>query len=88
MKIVFLRQPYKFILRSDKKLKEKIKYELLKILENPSLGKKLKGSKLKGILSYCFMFLKVNYRIAYRVVDNLLIISIASRENFYKDLQI
>lgn len=88
MEIIFLRQPYKFIKRADNNLKEKIKEEVLKIKENPSIGKKLNGKNLKGILSYRFIFVKVNYRIAYMVIGNLIIISIATRENFYRDLRI
>lgn len=87
MKIIFLRQPYKFIKRADKNLQHKIEGEVLKIKKNPSIGEQLKG-KLKGIRSHHFAFVKVNYRIAYNIVDNLIIISIATRENFYRDLQV
>lgn len=88
MKIIFLRQPHKFIKRADKDLKDKIKEEVLKIQKNPIIGEKLKGKSLKGILSYHFVFVGVHYRIAYKVVGDLIIISIATRENFYRDLQI
>lgn len=88
MEIIFLRQPYKFIRRADSCLKEKIKEEVLKIKEKPFIGKRLTGKQFKGILSYHFVFIKVSYRIAYRVEGNLIIISIASRENFYRDLRI
>lgn len=86
MEIIFLRQPYKFIKRADKSLKEKIEEEVLKIQKNPSTGELLK-KRLKGIRSHHFVFIRVNYRIAYKVVDDLIIISIATRENFYRDLQ-
>ncbi|MFC1615922.1 type II toxin-antitoxin system RelE/ParE family toxin [Patescibacteria group bacterium] len=88
MKIIFLRQPYKFIKRADKDLKEKIKEKVLKIQKNPSIGKRLKSKRLRRIRSYHFVFVKVNYRIAYKVIDDLIIISIATRENFYRDLKI
>ncbi|MFA5947720.1 MAG: type II toxin-antitoxin system RelE/ParE family toxin [Candidatus Gracilibacteria bacterium] len=88
MKIIFLRQPYKFIKRADKNLKVKIKEEVLKIQENPTIGERLAWKRLKGILSYHFVFVKVNYRIAYKIVGDLIIISIATRENFYRDLLI
>lgn len=87
MKIIFLRQPYKFIKRADKNLKEKIGEEVLKIQKNPSIGELLKKG-LKGIRSHHFVFIRVNYRIAYKVIDDLIIISIATRENFYRDLKI
>jgi len=88
MEVVFLRQPYRFIKRADKNLKEKIKNEVLKIKETPFIGEKLKGKNLKGILSHHFVFANVAYRIAYIVKNNLIIISIASRENFYRDLSL
>lgn len=88
MKIFFLRQPHKFIKRADKKLKDKLEKEVLKIKGNLTIGERLKGKNLQGVLSYHFVFVKVNYRIAYRVVGNLIIISIATRENFYRDLQV
>lgn len=87
MEIIFLRQPYKFIKRAEGNLKEKIKEEVLKIKENPSVGERLKV-RLKGVQSHHFVLVKVNYRIAYKVVGDLIIISIATRENFYRDLQI
>ena len=85
MEIVFLRQPHQFIKKADKHLKDKIKEELLQIKENPNIGKKLNG-KLKNILSHHFSFIGVQYRIAYQVIDNIIVIAIATRENFYRDL--
>ncbi len=87
MQIVFLRQPYKFIKRAEKNLKEKLYSEVLRVQDNPKIGKALKGSKLHGILSHRFTFVNVNYRIAYKVKADLIIIYIATRENFYRDLQ-
>lgn len=86
MKIIFLRQAYRFIRRADLPLREKIQNEVLRIDKNPKIGKSLTGGNLKGLRSYRFNFAGVNYRIAYQIKDNLIIISIASRENFYRDL--
>ena len=86
MKIIFLRQAYKFIRRADLPLREKIRNEVLRIDKSPKIGKFLTGSVLKGVRSHRFNFTGVNYRIAYQIKDDLIIISIASRENFYKDL--
>jgi len=85
--VIFLRQPHKFIKRANVNLKERIKKEVSRIKENPSIGERLTGG-LKGLKSHHFVFTKVNYRIAYKVVGDLIIISIATRENFYRDLQI
>ncbi len=87
MRIIFLRQPYKFIKRADENLKKKIEEEVLKIKENTSIGELLKG-RLKGVRAHHFVFVRVNYRVAYKVIGDLIIISIATRENFYRDLRI
>ncbi|MBT3704197.1 type II toxin-antitoxin system RelE/ParE family toxin [Candidatus Peregrinibacteria bacterium] len=88
MEIRVLRQPYKFIRRADKPLKEKIKEEVLRIKNNPNLGKKMKGSLYKNIFKHRFNFKKVSYRITYRIENNILIICISTRENYYRDLRI
>ena len=86
MEILFLRQAHHFIKKADPPLKEKIQEEVLKIKENPHIGEALHGN-LRGLMSHHFHFTKTQYRIAYQVKDNILIIAIASRENFYRDLE-
>ncbi len=85
MEIVFLRQAHRFIKKADKPLKEKLKEEVLKIGENPSMGEQLSGN-LKHLRSHHFRFIKTQYRIAYMVKNNVLIVAIGTRENFYRDL--
>ncbi len=85
MKIVFLRQAHGFVKKSDKLLKEKIKEEVLKILKNPKIGEQLTG-KFKNLHSHHFRLLRTQYRIAYMVKNNLIIVAIGTRENFYRDL--
>jgi len=85
MKIVFLRQAHRFIKKADPPLKEKIKEEVLKIAEKPQIGEALTG-KLKPLRSHHFHFIKTQYRIAYKVEGNLIIVVVGSRENFYRDL--
>jgi len=85
MKIVFLRQAHRFIKKSDTPLKDKIREEVFKIAENPAIGKALTG-KLKPLRSHHFHFVKTQYRIAYRVEGDLIIVVVGSRENFYQDL--
>ena len=87
MEVVFLRQPYKFIQKAKAELTQKIKEEILVIAENPEVGKKLSGVKFKHIYIYKFVFIKVHYRIAYTVKNNIIVVCIATRENFYKDLK-
>lgn len=86
MDVLFLRQAHRFIKKADPHLKEKIKQEVLRIKENPTLGETLSGN-FKGLRSHHFSFTRTQYRIAYDVKDNILIIAIASRENFYRDLE-
>ena len=88
MKIVFLRQPYGFIKRADKNLKEKIKGEILKIQKKPFDGYRLRGISLREFFCHHFVFIRVNYRIVYKIAGNLIIVTIATRENFYKDLRV
>jgi len=85
MEIIFLRQPHKFIRGADNLLKSKLREEVLLIKEFPKMGKLLKG-KLKTLRVHKFVFNKTNYRIAYMLEGNILVVYIASRENFYKDL--
>lgn len=86
MELIFLRQAHKFIKKSDPPLRLKLREELLKIKENPRLGRKLAGT-LKNLKSYHFGFVRTQYRIAYYLKDNIIIVTIATRENFYRDLR-
>ena len=86
MKIVFLRQAFKFVRRADEPLRNRIKEEILRIGGNPKIGKLLRGTVLKGIRSYRFKFAGVDYRIAYQTRGDLIVVYIASRENFYKEI--
>lgn len=85
MEIIFLRQAHKFIRKADKPLRNKIQLEVLKIKKEPRIGESLKQS-LKGMLSHHFSFNGVQYQIAYQVVNNIIVVCIATRENFYRDL--
>ncbi len=87
MEIRLLRQPYKFIKRSKEPFKGIVAREIELIASEPNVGKRLTG-KLKALRSYGFTHVGVHYRIAYKVNGNVLIVLIASRENFYRDLRI
>ena len=86
MEIIFLRQAHRFIRKAKKPLREKMRLEILKIQKNPFLGEKLSGH-LKKVYSHHFVFKGASYRIAYQVIDNIIVISIGTRENFYRDLK-
>lgn len=85
MQVTFLRKAHRFIKNADKPLKLKIKMEILKIKDNPFNNPKLTGT-LKGLYSHHFSFVGMQYRIIYKVIDNIIIIVIGSRENIYRDL--
>ena len=85
MKVIFLRQAHHFIRRADKLLKNKIRFEVCKIQDDPFSAEPLTGN-LKGIYSHHFSFKGSQYRIAYQITENVIIITIATRENFYRDL--
>lgn len=85
MEVVFLRQAHRFIKKAGKPLKSKIKEVILKIKEDPFCGDLLKG-KLKNIHSHHFSFKGTQYRIAYQVMNNIIVIAVSTRENFYRDL--
>lgn len=86
MEIIFLRQAHRFIRKTKKPLRDKMRLEILKIKKNPFLGEKLSG-RLKKIYSHHFTFKGIHYRIAYQVIDNIIVIAISTRENFYRDLK-
>ena len=85
MQIVFLRQAHRFVKRADAGLKGKIHEEITEIQNDPLCGELLHG-KLKGLRSKHFSFVGTQYRIAYKIQNNIIIIAIGSRENFYQDL--
>ena len=85
MEIIFLRQAHRFIKKADQPLKDKIKEEVLKIAQQPKVGEQLSG-KLKNLRSHHFSFVRTQYQIAYTIKNNLIIITIGIRENFYRDL--
>ena len=85
MEIIFLRQAHRFVKKADRLLKEKIKEEVLKISSQPKIGKLLNG-KLKNLRSHRFRFVQTQYRVVYTIKNNLIIVAISTRENFYRDL--
>jgi hypothetical protein len=87
VEVRLLRQPFKFIKRAKGSFKTAISVEIEQIALQPKIGKQLTGT-LKQFRSHRFTHVGVQYRIAYKVNGNVLIILIASRENFYRDLRV
>lgn len=58
------------------------------ILENPEIGEAL-SMDLLGVYSYHFKFSRVEYRIAYTILDaeNVFFLMVGVRENFYEVLK-
>jgi len=86
MKIIFLRTAYKFLQKCDYALYLKIEKEVKKIEQNPKQNKSLTG-KLKPIRTHHFFFKRSAYRIAYKIEKDIIVIMIATRENFYEKLE-
>ncbi len=88
--IRFLPRAEKYIKKvKDKALKEKIRLGILKIQENPYIGKAKKGD-LTGIYGFDVFHNKTNYEIAYQIYENrqiVVIILVGTRENFYDELK-
>ncbi len=86
MEIRFLRAAYKFLQKCDYALYLKIEREAEKIGKDPYLNKPLTG-KLKPIRTHHFFFKRSAYRIAYKIEKDIIVIMIATRENFYEKLE-
>jgi mRNA-degrading endonuclease RelE of RelBE toxin-antitoxin system len=86
MKLVFLRSALKFLKNCEFNLQVKIKKEIDKIAKTPESNKILQGA-LYPIRVHQFFFQRTQYRIAYYIKDNVIIILIGTRENFYEELK-
>ena len=86
MTIRFLRAAHKYIQKCDHALYKKIQKEIDVLLEDPYKNPPLKGA-LRSVRSHHFYFKRNQYRIAYRIEGDVIVILIASRENFYEKLE-
>ena len=57
-----------------------------KIIKDPYLNKPLTG-KLKPVRTHHFFFKRSAYRIAFKIEKDIIVIMIATRENFYEKLE-
>ena len=73
--------------RFSKREKKKLDGEILRILENPSIGSEKKGD-LRDIFVHRFKIASNKYLLAYRSSgENLELIMIGPHENYYRDLK-
>ena len=85
MEVIFLRQAHEYIQKAEYGLYLKIEQEIEKIQKNPNTGKRFSG-RLCHFLVHRFFYKRSQYRIAYRIEKNIIIVMTAGRENFYKKL--
>lgn len=85
MELIIRPKAEKFIRKADEALKQKIKEALRSIFREPYKNPKLKPP-LSPIRAYHFFHNKIQYRIAYVVENNLVVIIIGTRENFYRQI--
>jgi len=70
-------------------LKSRIKEEANTLKSDPYSCEELKGP-LRGIWSYHFVYNRIEYRIAYRILEDkkeIEVVLVKSRENFYQTLR-
>ncbi len=73
--------------RFHKNQKRELDKQIRKILANTKIGEEKKGD-LKNIFVYKFKIQNTQYLLAYRIKANTLeLITIGSRENYYRDLK-
>lgn len=67
--------------------KEILDSEILRLIENPSIGKEKKGD-LKNIFVHKFKIRNKKYLLSYRLKQDLLeLITLGQHENYYRDLK-
>lgn len=84
----------KSFLKDMKKISHEVQKEISekwipRIRDNPYIGQKFVGKKLKDFTKLGFRYKKNDYRIVYKIYQKeilVLLLAIGSRENFYKKL--
>ena len=75
------------IKKFHKNEKEILDKQIVKIVDDPSIGQEKKGD-LKNIIVYKFKIKDKQYLLSYRYSKDLLdLITIGSHENYYRDLK-
>ena len=87
MKILQSRLFERKVKKFSKKEKKKLDDQILEIIDDPSIGLEKRGD-LRGVYVHKFKLQTVQYLLAYRFVgENLELIMIGPRENYYRDLK-
>lgn len=87
--LVVLNSATRELKKFDKPVRTKIWSALDKIAENPFIGDLLKGD-LSTIYSYHLKVSSVEYRIAYQVREEeivVVVLQVGTKENFYEELK-
>ena len=88
MKIIQSRSFERKVRRFKKREKKLLDKQILKIQENPSIGKEKKGD-LRGVFVHKFIIQNIQYLLSYRFIrTHLELIMIGPRENYYRDLKL
>ena len=86
----------KSFLKDLKKITKEVQNEVIdkwipKLQENPTIGQKFVGKKMKKFHKLAFRYKKNDYRIVYQIHKKeilVVLLAIGSRENFYKKLNL
>ena len=87
MKILQSRSFERKVKKFTKAQKKKLDEEIRKIVDDPSIGSEKKGD-LRGVFVHKFKIQSIEYLLAYRFSgENMELIMIGPRENYYRDLK-
>jgi mRNA interferase RelE/StbE len=87
MKILQSRSFEQKVKKFSKKEKKELDKQILKIVEEPSVGIEKKGD-LRGVYIHKFKIKSTQYLLSYRLIrDDLELIMIGPHENYYRDLK-
>ena len=87
MKILQSRSFEKKVKKFNKSEKKALDNQILKIIENPSIGVEKKGD-LRGVYVHKFKLKTIQYLLSYRFSgEDLELVMIGPHENYYRDLK-
>ncbi len=87
MKVIQSRSFERKVRRFKKQQKKGLDKEIQRVIDNPAVGQEKKGD-LQGVYVHKFKIHSLQYLLSYRLVgENLELIMIGPRENYYRDLK-